>query len=652
MNLVKGSNRERIAPEDVAALRLAGTLVQDARRERPRWFDGRFLAARDLIREQQYFLTREADLGQAAGSGVAVGLEVREGAAPQSLIVGPGHGVTPSGELVLLPSEVIVRLADIPRAEQLTARFGLGRLPQPPLRSRNGLFVLALRPVEFTANPVGAYPSSITGQRTVEDGDIIEATAIVLVPWPDDGNAQSADERRATAARTIFFDGVDRGVSANLLPLAMIALANNTVQWIDTPMVRRELGANRSDLPGLGFAPRALRLAYLLQHQAHVADVAQAANGRSFPAASHFSALPSAGPLPPAVINPADFTQGYFPAEIDVDFSIIPEDELPALIEESLALPGIDLSAAAETLESTSVLILAPVPRNEWRAVVARLTSLRRAIHPAAPNLIAARKPLEILQRIRLPRQVVILPDPTSPSDAEWQRLAQLPGLWFVRRRNIAYREDLAGAALRFAGAEGRVNDTLRLRLDGLGLRNNLDTVLERATPAASLELRNLLASPRFADSPALTAAAIGEFSRLPTLDQASALRTAATLTASQVGSGLARIETGSPGVAEPAALQAIVNRADWQSLDRAAVVARPESLAQLRSTLTGTAAITSFTVAPTTLTTPLRDTSTVGIRPAVTDTRINAEPALRTAAPRARGAKLAPETKGKGKGK
>ena len=53
MNLVKGSNRERIAPEDVAALRLAGTLVQDARRERPRWFDGRFLAARDLIREQQ-----------------------------------------------------------------------------------------------------------------------------------------------------------------------------------------------------------------------------------------------------------------------------------------------------------------------------------------------------------------------------------------------------------------------------------------------------------------------------------------------------------------------------------------------------------------------------------------------------------------------
>lgn len=653
MNLVKGSNRERIAPEDVAALRQAGALVQDARRERPRWFDGRFLAARDLIREQQYFLTREADLGQAAGSGVAVGLAVSEGAAAQSLVIGAGHGVTPSGELVLLHSSLTVRLADIPRAEQLTARFGLGRLPQPPLRSRNGLFVLALRPVEFTANPIGAYPTSITGQRSVEDGDIIEATAIVLVPWPDDGNAQSADERRAKAARAIFFDGVDRGVSANLLPLAMIALANNTVEWIDAPMVRRELGANRSDLPGLGFAPRALRLAYLLQHQAHVADAAQAANGRSFPAASHFSALPPAGPLPPAVINPTDFTQGYFPAEIDVDFSIIPEDELPALIEESLALPGIDLGAAAETLESTSVLILAPVPRNEWRAVVARLTSLRRAVRPAAPNLIAARKPLEILQRIRLPRPVVIPPDPTSPSDAEWQRLAQLPGLWFVRRRNIAYREDLAGTALRFAGADIITNDRLRLRLDGLGLRNQLDTLLERATPAAGFELRNLLASPRFADSPALTAAAIGEFSRVPDLDQASALRTAATLTGSQVGSGLSRIERGSNVGSDPAALQGIANRTDWLNLDREAAVAPTESLSRIGSTLTGTALpATGFTVTPSILTTPLRNTATVVERPVVTDTRISTGPVLRATQAPAEGAQAQPGAKGKGKGK
>ena len=159
MALTDGAARERIAAQDLAALRSAGVLVEDPRRERPRYFDGRFLAARDLIRDQQYFLTREADLGQAAGSGVALGLFVRQGAEAQSLAISPGHGVTPAGELVLLPrTGRWCRSPTFPAAEQLSARFGLSRLPQPPMRSRTGLFVLGLRPVEFTANPIGAYP--------------------------------------------------------------------------------------------------------------------------------------------------------------------------------------------------------------------------------------------------------------------------------------------------------------------------------------------------------------------------------------------------------------------------------------------------------------------------------------------------------------
>ena len=117
-------------------------------------------------------------------------------------------------------------------------------------RNRTGLFVLALRPVEYTDKPIGAYPTSITGQRTVEDGDVVEATAVVLVPWQDDGAADALDARRSRAAATIFAgDGV-RGLSANVLPLAMLALANNVVVWIDEAMVRRELGADRADLPG------------------------------------------------------------------------------------------------------------------------------------------------------------------------------------------------------------------------------------------------------------------------------------------------------------------------------------------------------------------------------------------------------------------
>ena len=580
MDLRTATARPTLAAAEVAALRAAGVLIEDPRRERPRYFDGRFLAARDLIRDQQYILAREADLGRAAGSGVAGGLEVSRGEGDR-IEIAPGHGVTPAGELVVLPRAASVRLGDIPHAEQLSARFGLGRIAQPPLRNRTGLFVLALRPVEFTDNPVGAYPTTITGPRTVEDADIVEATAVVLVPWNDDGAADALEARRGRAAATIFAGDGARALSSNVLALAMIALQNNVPVWIDTPLVRRELGADRADLPGLGHAPRALRLAHLLQHQLHLADALAANGGRGFAARERFALLPSAGPIPPGMIDVRDFTQRYFPAEMAVDLSIIPEDELPALVEESLSLPPIDLTAAADTLESTAVLILAPVPRNEWRAVSARLADRLRALRPAAINLVATRKPLEILQQLRIPRA---LPPsaPSDPVDAEWARLAALPTLWFVRRRNLAYRDAFAGEAIRLAGLD-RMDD-LRPRLGGLGLDGALERVLATATPRAAVEVNSLLASPRFADSPALTAAAIGELTRAGSVDQAAVLRVAAELSAPGVGDGLVRLETARTDTApSKTALRELASgEADWRGADRAAASASAEELAPL----------------------------------------------------------------------
>jgi hypothetical protein len=357
-----------------------------------------------------------------------------------------------------------------------------------------------------------------------------------------------------------------------VLPLAMVALEGNTVVWIDEAMVRRELGADRADLPGLGVSPRALRLAHLLQHQGHLADVVGLTGGRPFPAASHFPALPSAGPLPPGVIDAGDFTQSYFPAEVDVDFSIVPEDELPAVLEEALALPPIDLTAPPETLDSTAVAILAPIPRNEWRAVAARLATRVRLVRPAAPNLVAQRKPLEILLRLRPPRPPLPPLDPADPSDAEWQRLARLPNLWFVRRRNLARRDDLAGASVRFGGVDDRnVVDRVRTRLDALGLRPSFDTVIGRATPRATAEVAHLLASPRFADSPALTAAALGEFAarsaKAEALDHATSVSVAARLSAPGAGEGLARLERAGGGA--PLSEDALRRIAEGEGEDR-----------------------------------------------------------------------------------
>jgi hypothetical protein len=373
--------------------------------------------------------------------------------------------------------------------------------------------------------------------------------------------------------------------------------------WIDEAMVRRELGADRGVLPGLGFAPRGLRLAHLMQHQTHLADVVTLMNGRSFPAASQFPALPPAGPLPPNVINPADFTQGYFPAPVDVDFTVVPEDELPALVEEALALPPIDFSAPNEVLDSTAVVIVAPVARNEWAAVLAKLNTTTRVIKPAAPNLIAQRKPLEILQRLRIPSVSAPPPDPTNPSDAAWQSLVRLTTLWFVRRRNLAYRDDLVGAPVQLAGpSEQLIENDVKTRIGQLGLSTQLDSVLGSATPLAASQVIGLLAAPRFADSPALTAAALGSLAAAsdaqaaagtqpasasttpteapaPTLNSAAVLGVASTLNAPGVGDGLVALEQSSPGGAlPPQQLQNLAQGTGALALDLSLRTAPPAS--------------------------------------------------------------------------
>ena len=599
IDFTAGAARELIAPEDVDSLRASGALIEDVRRERPRYFDGRFLAARDLIRDQQYFLAREADLGQASGGGVTVGLRVALGQAADELVVSRGYGVTPAGELTLLPQDLTVRLADIPLAEQLSARFALSRRPQPPLRNRTGLFVLALRPVEFTANPVGAYPTSITGQRTVEDGDVIEATAVVLVPWTDDNATDALDARRGRAARAIFVENRPSGVSANVLPLAMVALQNNVVVWLDVAMARRELGADFADRPGLGVGGRALRLAYLLQYYGHLEDELRHNGGRGFPAVPRFSALPPAGPMPPGMISTRDFTQNFFPAEIDAELAPIPEDELPAMVDEALGLPAVDLTVPPALLDSTAVLVLAPVPRAEWIAVNNQLnqtgsTPATRQLLPAAANRLAARKPLEILQRLRLPSPLPVPVDTSDPVQQEWARLATLPNLWFVRRRNLAYRDDLAGRFVRFAGRDVAAEDSVRARLEPTGLRPQFDALVERAPPNVAAEVTALLASPRFATSRVLTAAALGDLTRIGQLDRASVLAASARLTASGVGDGLLRLERSQGDVlTSPEALSKIAATPDWRNTDAAARAASESTVPTLAASLAGRPVLT-----------------------------------------------------------
>jgi hypothetical protein len=115
-----GDTRITLQQDQLLNYQNNGSVVLNSERTRPYWFDGRFLAARDLQREQDYFLQREADLAQAAGFGVIHGLWVTTPAASdpnadaQTVIVRSGQGTTPSGELVLLPSDLTIHLSDLP----------------------------------------------------------------------------------------------------------------------------------------------------------------------------------------------------------------------------------------------------------------------------------------------------------------------------------------------------------------------------------------------------------------------------------------------------------------------------------------------------------------------------------------------------------
>jgi len=599
----EGSQRERIDSAEVDPLQDHNVLIADGRRARPRWFDGRFLTAGDLTREQNYILSRQADLGRAAGAGVAAGLEVgldsTAGDSSATLRINAGHGITPSGELVLLENPLTVRLDAIPESQQLSARFGLGPIAREPQRGRSGLHVLALRPVEFSANAGGRYPTTITGTRRVEDEDIVEATAVTLVPWPE-GEAGPGDDRaRAAVAHAIFVEGAETRLPANVLPLAMLALDTNVVRWIDMPMVRRELGSHRGDLPGLSPSPRALRLAHLQQFRQHLADLLQTSGEQAFAAQSVFPSLPPAGPMPPGVIDPRDMTQRWLPASVEVTFTIIPEDELPALLEDTLLLPPIDFTQGEAAVDATAVLFLAPVGRHDWNRLVATLESTRRDLLPAAANQIASRRPLEALMRLRHPLALTDLPRPgdaedsadgsdplSASSEAEWRRLARSPSLWYVRRSRLARQDDLTGLRRWLAGGTERDEEETRSRVDALGLGTDLDSVLERATPRARLEITSLLSAPRLRASPALTAVAIGELKRLDQVDQAGTLRASSAISAPDAGTGLARLERSVSELGESATLRGLVDTPAWRSLDDQARVVDRRSLSALTDSI------------------------------------------------------------------
>jgi hypothetical protein len=507
----------------------AGAMMVDSGRRRPFYFDGRFLSAEDLTADQNYLRARQSDLAQAMGAGVIRGLMVSLGTQAASnsptLLLEPGIGLTPGGDIVSIDSPQTLVIAALRDAAQLDAQLGIKQLPAASSINRSGLFVLALRPIEFSANPTTAYPTTLDGQRTVRDGDIIEATALTLIPYPDRAGVESANAKRSRVAREIFFDRQRPGVLQDALPLAMLCLEGGALRWLDVFMVRREVGAESTLSAGLAPRPRALLEAWLKQHQDQLDDIDTPAVQAGFAAARQFEVLPPVGPMPAACLRfetqlgQLTLLQSYFPPMVDCEFAFIPADELAALVQQSLALPPIDLQAADEDLDHLSVLIVAPLTRQAVEQHKRSLQSLVRPVRAASAGLIAKRSPLEALLRVG---QTPLQPIPPgllqlAPGDAAkaWQRAIEAarsaaaaeqgrPMFWYLRKRQLPYTAEISGTTLRLAGDAASIDAELDVRLRADRVLERFNSISSRMPTLARAEAANLLAAPRLAVSVAL----------------------------------------------------------------------------------------------------------------------------------------------------
>jgi len=571
-DLTKGSAREPIDAREFADLKQVGAIALNDGRNRPFYFDGRFLTAADLTRDQLYVLSRQADLAKARGVGIVQGLMVSRGGAATTLNLDAGYGITPSGELVILATRQIVALSDLATIQRLDADFGLASIPSEPARSASGLFVVALRPVEFTADPIASYPTSIAGTRQTQDGSIIEATAITLIPYPDGGSG-NFQQRRSQVAKEIFVDDAVRGLPTNALPLAMVALDRGVVQWVDNFMVRRELGAEATSILSLGATSRALREAQVQQYQKHLTDVMEdrrASRGLRFAATEHFRALPPVGHMPAASLDLVgnEITQLYFPPEVDVELSFIPSDEIAAIVEDSLLLPPIDLTLSVEARDSIAILVLIPVTRQEIQQLKLTLPSIRQELKSAAPGQLARRLPIEVLKGLSLPKRLpprisaiqtttdfsaTLSAPPTLPISlqtwqTQWQKAAE-GRLWYVRRRRLAYRDDVVGFSLTLLGDDQAAENSLNAVLANNNLTDRVRTLRQDITAATNARLVSFLSSPTLLASPFLLSGAIALLEQYRPLTPPKILQAEMQYGSPKFGTGWQRLVQANPAL-------------------------------------------------------------------------------------------------------
>ncbi len=365
--------------------RNAGSVEQINRLSRLNYFPGRHLTDTQLSAEQRVRVQRLLLRGRSVTHGVVSGLEVssRNTAAGTEFQIQPGQALTQFGTDIVVDHIVSARLTDLRLFNLVT-----GKVPEKtigetgPLTGSVLTAVLLLQPgyaedadlplvlqnennsADFT--PGGRSPDDEVYYKTTTT----DAARLILYPLPWTVNVPApltVPRWQNSAAWTVF----EKEAAHEPLPwynigspLALVGIdATGALKWIDRHAVVRPAGRPRQRLLAHPALDSRLYTARFNQFCAQLATLTAPA-----PATTLCRQLPPIGLLPKAYLNLVKTsgtapvwspTQNFFPTNYTLDLSVIPLEQLDALLADTLGLTPYDPA------QPDAVRILLPISQ-QW----------------------------------------------------------------------------------------------------------------------------------------------------------------------------------------------------------------------------------------------------------------------------------------------
>ncbi|MEJ2043811.1 MAG: hypothetical protein P8X74_09575 [Reinekea sp.] len=340
---------EQIQPEQPAISSI------DAKLSRTNYYDGRLLKASDLIRDQLYLDERLREVGRVLGQGIVRGLLLSLSSKGE-LSVSPGLAVAPSGR--------VLELENTSFKLNLLDSAAIAALNQGYRRLERGLYAVVLQYAEEGRGSAEVYPRDLQQERGFHFNAFAEGVELVLTPLHtrlpygrqhEYHRLNNSVMSRSALVREMILPhrGQPLGISEEGVALGLIAVENGQPVWLDHGLVRRP---HRQPL-----ASNALQTDLFHHYEELLSDVLtlrqQSTRGSAFKAQHYFDVLPPFGSIPKDCVDPINGYQHYFPEGFEVSISPVRNDDLEALVQQSLPLSIIDLKKD----QDVDIMILVPM---------------------------------------------------------------------------------------------------------------------------------------------------------------------------------------------------------------------------------------------------------------------------------------------------